>query len=163
MTKNSLSKNDIGMSLAMAFSLVSVLLIWNPDFISAILPTDIMNYIIGGLSGFIGVIGFLSETGKSENNLLKSITTLFFASLSILIGLFFPYIIILIFGKNIIVYIINYLYIFPFLFLFTICISYLFKGIQNLLKELKTQKLLGITKLVGILGPCLTVLLQFKK
>ncbi len=147
----------------MAFSLVSVLLIWNPDFISAILPTDIMNYIIGGLSGFIGVIGFLSETGKSENNLLKSITTLFFASLSILIGLFFPYIIILIFGKNIIVYIINYLYIFPFLFLFTICISYLFKGIQNLLKELKTQKLLGITKLVGILGPCLTVLLQFKK
>lgn len=147
----------------MAFSLVSVLLIWNPDFISAILPTDIMNYIIGGLSGFIGVIGFLSETGKSENNLLKSITTLFFASLSILIGLFFPYIIILIFGKNIIVYIINYLYIFPFLFLFTICISYLFKGIQNLLKELKTQKLLGITKLVGILGPCLTVLLQFKE
>lgn len=41
--------------------------------------------------------------------------------------------------------------------------SFLFKGTQNLLKELQTQKLLGITKLIGIVGPLLTILLQFKE
>lgn len=158
-----LSKNDIGLPLAMAFSFVSVLLLWSPDFISTILPTVIINYIVGVLLGLIGIIGFLSESGNSENYFFKSFVTLFFASLVILLGLFFPYIILIIFGKNIFVYIINYIYILPFLLIFTICVSFLFKGTQNLLKELQTQKLLGITKLIGIVGPLLTILLQFKE
>lgn len=155
--------NEIGVPLAMSFSFISIILLWNPSIISQILPLSSLNYIIGSVFGLISILGILVETNNSGNNVLKSIIKFFFSSVLILLSLFFPYILLSIFGNSIIIYIINYLYIVLFLFLLVFGLKYLLKNTKSLLLELRKEKLIGITKLISIVGPTLTIIVQFRE